>query len=274
MQAPESPEAFWARWTPWRHGPPGTGNFADVMRILRLYEAFAVFATARLPPTVKAVTVIDLACGAAPLVEPLRQALQARGLELARYIGVDFGDEAWMGARTAEVFAEAGVADRSRWVRHDLAEGLPELDVAEGEVLLVTSCWGITYLEPARLISLLRQCVQLAHGWSWAELNVSLLTAGQFDRNVLTRRFLFELVPAEVGRAMWGIDVEPLRRIQLAVRALPRMRQFGAEVQQVAGLMPADTFVEAVEQADVSLADSDTALWGQSSHYALRLGGL
>lgn len=269
----ETPEEFWTRWTPWRHGPPGTGNFADVMRILRLYEAFAAFAVSRVPSSVRAVTVLDLACGAAPLVGPLRDALAARGVALAQYVGVDFGARAWMEARTAEVFAEVGVSDRARWVRHDLAEGLPDLPLDPGEALLVTSCWGITYLDPPRVTSLIRQCARLAEGWRWAELDVNLLTGGKFDRDVLTRRFLFEVVPADLGRAVVGLDLAPIRRIRLALRALPKMRQFGSEVQQIAGLMPAETFLGAVEAAGVPLAASETALWGQTSSYAIGLGG-
>jgi hypothetical protein len=266
----ESAAEFWGRWTPWRHGPAGDGTFADVMRVLRLYESFATFATARIPGAGRAVTVLDLGCGAAPLAAPLRDALAARGHTMVRYIGVDFADPAWMGPRTQEVFAAAGLADRATWVCHDLAKGVPPLDLEPGDALLVTSCWGITYLEPERLGAVIRDAEELADGWRWAEIDVNLLTGGAFDRAVLTRRFLGEIVPAHLWRAATRLDGAPLREIRLAIRALPRMRQFGAEVQQIAGLMGADVFVAAAKRPIREVA---TALWGQTSSYAIPLRG-
>lgn len=272
-----TPEEFWRHWSRWRHGEPGEGNFADVMRVLRLHESFAERATTWLDRELcKEITILDLGCGAAQLVGPLARALHVAGCSLRHYVGIDFADPDWMPVRVAREFRHRGLEDRSRYIHHDLANGLPiELtkNLERVGTLLVASCWGMTYLQPERLVVLLRQCTELADGWpGGAILYVNMLTAGQFDRNVLTRRFLGEVVPRHVWAAVRNFDREPLVAIRHALRALPRMRQFGAELKEVASLMPLSVFLDVVREAGHEPMQIDaSSLWGQTTSIAVRL---
>lgn len=271
-------EDFWRRWSPWRHGEPGGANFADVMRVLALYETFSAFAVDALAADVARgapVTVVDLGCGAAQMAAPLDRALTGAGLSLRRYVGVDFADRGWMTARTDREFARHGLTGRAEYVHHDLAAGLAPLSVPDGDALLIASCWGVTYLDGDALVSLLRQCAALAaQRPGGAVLSVNMMTAGRFDRDVLTRRFLAEVVPRHLREALRRRDVAPLREIALATRALPTMRAFGAEVVTVARLMPVDDFVGYLSRAGLSPSRVDaTALWGQVTSFAVRLAG-
>lgn len=270
----EPREEFWKRWSPWRHGAAGQGNFADVMRVLRLYETFSDFAASHAPRPEEGVTVVDLGCGAVPMAGPLTQALAARGTRVRRYVGVDFADRDWMPARVAEELSRAGLSDRASYVHHDLAGGLPALELERRGALLIASCWGITYLPVERLTALLKQCAALGAQWpGGAVLYVNLMSAGEFDRDVLTRKFLGEVVPGHVWRAARTFDRAPLTHLRLAMRALPRMREFGAEVKHVATLMPDRVFVEALRGAGLEPSARDaTALWGQTTSYAVKLG--
>src|SRR4051812_37612970 len=81
-----TPEDFWRRWSRWRHGEPGEGNFADVMRVLRLHESFVECAMSQLNrEECKDITVLDLGCGSAQLAGPLASALRVAGRSLRRY---------------------------------------------------------------------------------------------------------------------------------------------------------------------------------------------
>jgi hypothetical protein len=267
---------FWRRWSPWRHGAAGQGNFADVMRVLRTYETFAAYAAAHVEPASAAVTVLDLGCGAAPMAMPLARALEARGGSLRRYVGVDHADPVWMPARVADELARHGLADRAEYLHHDLARGLPDglpARLGSDGPLLITSCWGITYLDPEPLAALLRACAALAAGRpGGAALYINLMSAGQFDRDVLTRRFLGEIVPRHLWAAARDRDLEPLRRIRLALRALPQMRVFGDEVKHLAKLMPVSDLLAILRSVGYEPTDLDpSALWGQTTSLMVRL---
>lgn len=274
----ETREEFWTRWSPWRHGEAGQGNFADVMRVLRTYESFAEYAAGHLDSTTDGVTVLDLACGAAPMAGPLARAFAARGSTLRRYVGIDFGDPVAMPARVARALAAQGLADRGEYLHHDLAAGLPA-DLAPrlaGGTLLITSCWGITYLDPEPLRALVAECAALAAARpGGAMLHVNMMSAGQFDRDVLTRRFLAEIVPRHLWAAVRDRDAAPLRAILLAIRALPEMRRFGDEVKHIAKLMPVSAMIDLLRAAGHEPTHLDaSALWGQTTSLAVRLPGL
>ncbi len=272
-----TPEAFWRDWSRWRHGDAGEDNFADVMHVLRLHESFAERVTSWLDREVgKEITVLDLGCGAAQLAGPLARVVRNAGCSLRQYVGIDFADPDWMPGRVSREFHRHGLEDRSRYIHHDLSTGLPvELDATleRAGALLVTSCWGMTYLQPERLVALLRQIAALAAGWPGKTiLYVNMLTAGQFDRNVLTRRFLGEVVPRHVWAAMRNFDREPLVAIRHALRALPRMREFAAELKEVASLMPVSVFLDAVSEAGHEPIQIDSSsLWGQTTSVVIRL---
>ncbi len=269
---------FWAEWSPWRHGPPGGANFADVMRVLRLYERFADFVAAQLPTGARGVTVVDLACGGAQLAAPLSAALSAKGATLDRYVGVDFADPGGLSSRVSSELARAGLEGRGAYVHHDLSTGLPA-DLGErahGDgPLLVTSCWGITYLGPAALRTLVEDCVALgARRGGSATLSVNMLTAGQFDREVLTQRFLREVAPRQLRDALRQRRVEPARELALAMRALPKMRAFGDELKRVVTLMPVDGYVEVLAACGLAPRAVDrSALWGQTTSVSVTLSG-
>lgn len=271
-------EAFWKRWSAWRHGEPGQGNFADVQRVLGTYEIFAAFAARHLDRAHEGVTILDLACGAAPLAGPLTRAITERGGSIRRYLGVDFADPTWMPERVAAELRRHDLHDRGAYLHHDLARGLPaaieaHLD-AEGP-LLITSCWGITYLDPGPLRALVDQCAALAEARrGGALLYVNMMSAGQFDRRVLQRRFLGEVVPRHVLAAARDRSLDPLRRIRLALRALPEMRRFGDEVKHVARLMPVGDMLALLREAGHPPAHVDpSALWGQTTSLVVRLPG-
>ncbi len=271
-------ERFWAAWSPWRHGAPGGANFADVMRVLRLYERFADFVAGQLPPGARGVTVVDLACGGAQLAAPLSAALLARGATLDRYVGVDFADPAGLSSRVSAELARAGLERRGTYVHHDLSTGLPAdlgARVHGDGPLLVTSCWGITYLGPAALRTLVDGCVALgAHRGGSASLSVNMLTAGQFDREVLTQRFLREVAPRQIRDALRQRRVEPARELVLAMRALPKMRAFGDELKRVVTLMSVDGYVEVLGACGLAPRAVDrSALWGQTTSVSVTLKG-
>jgi hypothetical protein len=270
-------EEFWRRWSPWRHGEAGQGNFADVMRVLRIYEIFAEFVSG-VVERVEGVTVLDLACGAAALSGPLARTFEARGGSLRRYVGVDFTDPEWMPGRIARELERHGLSDRGEYLHHNLAAGLPSdlaAHLGDGGTLVITSCWGITYLAPAPLRALVEQCAALAAARSsGAVLCVNMLSSGQFNRQVLTRRFVGEIVPRHLREAVRGRDREPVDALRLAVRALPRMREFGDELQQFVGLLPVDEMLDLLRVAGYPPSRVDaTALWGQTTSLAVPLPG-
>lgn len=271
---------FWRRWTPFRHGDPGAGNFADVMRVLRLHDDFAEWSVAALSHGSDRgpVTVLDLACGAAQLAGPLDRALQRRGRSLARYVGVDDADREWIVARVGRELARNGLEGRGTFVHHDLSAGLPRGLRAhlgdEGELLIV-SCWGITYLPPPALVGVVRECGQLAAEWSGprgALLSVNLTTKGELDRRELTQRFLKEIVPAHLGDALRSRSLSPARQITLALRGLPGMRRFSDELKERQALLPAADFLTLLHEAGHSPEAVDgSALWGQMTCVAVPL---
>lgn len=248
------------------------------MRVLRLYPTFAEHAARHVPASPDGVTILDLACGAAPMAGPLAEALRGRGVSVDRYVGVDFADPVEMASRVTRELGRHGLSDKGSYIHHDLASGLPPgiTERLGTGPLVITSCWGITYLDPEPLRALLAECAGLAAARpGGATLHVHMLSAGQFDRDVLTRRFLAEIVPRHVFEAARRLDPAPLRAIGLAMRALPKMRQFGDEVKNVARLMPVSVMVEALRACDLRPADVDaTALWGQTTTLTVRLAGL
>jgi len=116
---------------------------------------------------------------AAPGRWPVRwpRALTARGGSLGEYIGVDYGDAAFLTARVDRELEREGV--RGRFIAHDLAVGLPPLCI-EGP-LLVTSCWGVTYLPLDRLGGVIDALAAL----NPASVCINLISAGKFDRSAL-----------------------------------------------------------------------------------------
>ncbi len=271
---------FWRRWQVFRHGDPGAGNFADVMRVLHLHEDFGEWSIDQLGAGRGggAVTVLDLACGAAQLAGPLERALRSRGRTLARYIGVDDGEREWIHARVARELSRNGLEGRSAFLHHDLSAGLPP-DIrdhlgAEGDLLIV-SCWGITYLPRPGLLTVLHDCARLTAAWpaeGGALLSVNLTTSGELDRRELTRRFLTEVVPSHLRDAVRERSVDPARRITLALRGLPGMRRFGAELKERRALLPAADFVALLGEAGHPPSTVDgSALWGQMTCVAVPL---
>lgn len=262
---------FWRRWTPWRHGDPGEGNFTDVMRVLGLYRLFAEFVAKHLDLQAHC-QVLDLGCGAAPLAGPLARTFEARGAFLERYVGIDFACPAWMPQRVQREFAREGLGSRGHYIHHDLAYRLPEMGF-DDEPLVMTSCWCMTYLGPERFDSLLRELMALKTGRfgpTWLFLN--MLTAGRFDRQVLTKRFLLDIVPQQIKQSFLTQEMQPARDLSLAMRALPRMRAFGDELAAHIELMSVPQVIQIVENAGCRVEDVDaSALWGQTTSLAIRL---
>ncbi|HRI69817.1 MAG TPA: class I SAM-dependent methyltransferase [Polyangium sp.] len=262
---------FWRRWAPWRHGDPGQGNFTDVMQVLGLYRQFATFVANHAHVT-GAVNVLDLGCGAAQLSGPLTKAFEARGVQLLRYVGLDFADPDWMPGRVEREFAREGLKERGHYVHHDLDNPLPHLGFGP-EPLVITSCWCMTYLGATRVATLLAELTAfVAHRSEPTRVLLNMLTAGRFDRNVLTRRFLLEVVPRQLKLAAMGRDLEPARALRLSMKALPRMRVFGDELAEYVTLMTVPELLEVVEKAGCIVESVETsALWGQTTSVAIQL---
>lgn len=264
---------FWRRWTPWRHGDPGQGNFTDVMRVLGLYHHFAAFVAAHVE-TKGPVNVLDLGCGAGQLAGPLSRAFEKHGARLERYVGVDFADRDWMPARLQREFEREGLTRQGHYVHHDLTDPLPDLPFGP-EPLVITSCWCMTYLGPTRVASLLDELSAfVAHRPepTWVLLN--MLTGGRFDRQVLTQRFLLEVVPKQLWSSLTQWTTRPARELRLAMKALPRMRVFGDELAENVTLMTVPELLSVVEKAGCTVAAVDgSALWGQTTSVAIRLRG-
>ncbi len=274
-----SAEDFWRRWSPWRHGDPGEGNFADVMRVLRLYESFADFTARRLGPAAsREYTVLDLGCGAAQFAGPLDRSLRERGGSIARYVGVDFADPSWMPRRVERELASHGLSGRGEYIHHDLSRGIPTLALERIEGardLLITSCWGVTYLGPEGMRAIVSECASIAaRRDDGALLSVSMLTAGQFDREVLTQRFMREIVPRQLMAAVRERSLQPARELALAMKALPRMRAFGTELKESMTLMRVDACLEALRAGGATPDEIDaSALWGQITSVSAKLPG-
>lgn len=264
---------FWRRWAPWRHGDPGQGNFTDVMQVLGLYRHFAAFVTQH-AHVQGAASVLDLGCGAAQLAGPLVRSFQANGVRLERYVGLDFADPDWMPGRLEREFARQGLTERGHYVHHDLDNPLPQLTFGP-EPLVITSCWCMTYLGAARVSSLLGEFSALvAERPEPTRVLLNMLTAGRFDRDVLTRRFLLEVVPRQLGQSVWSLDWQPARALRLAMTALPRMRVFADELAEHVTLMTVPELLEVVEKAGCVVEAVDaSALWGQTTSVAIRLPG-
>jgi SAM-dependent methyltransferase len=262
---------FWRRWTPWRHGDPGQGNFTDVMRVLGLYHHFAGFVASHVEAN-GPINVLDLGCGAGQLAGPLARAFERRGAKLERYVGLDFADPDWMPARLQREFAREGLAQRGRYVHHDLDDPLPELSFGP-EPLVITSCWCMTYLGPTRVASLLGELSAfVAHRPEPTRLLLNMLTGGRFDRQVLTRRFLLEIVPRQLWASLTRFNTQPARELRLAMKALPKMRVFGDELAEHVTLMSVPELIAVVENAGCVVEAVDaTALWGQTTSLAIRL---
>lgn len=262
---------FWRRWTPWRHGDPGHGNFTDVMRVLGLYPHFASFVAAHVD--VKGpLNVLDLGCGAAQLAGPLARAFAQTGARIERYVGIDFADRDWMHARVQREFAREGLSERGHYVHHDLNEKLPALGLGP-EPLVITSCWCMTYLGPERVASLLRELSDfVAHRPGPTHVMVNMLTGGKFDRQVLTKRFLREVVPQRLWASVKHGSTQPARELRLAMKALPRMRVFGDELAGHVTLMLVPELLDVVKNAGCTVEAVDgSALWGQSTSVAIAL---
>lgn len=262
---------FWRRWAPWRHGDPGEGNFTDMMRVLGLYHLFAQF-IAKHVPFHGPIQVLDLGCGAAPLAGPLARAFKAREAFLERYVGLDFADPAWMPLRVHREFVREEMVERGHYIHHDLAHGLPELGLGP-EPLVMTSCWCMTYLGPERVGTLLRELMALTaerSGPKWLFLN--MLTGGRFDRKVLTKKFLGEVVPRQIAQSLKTRNMGPARDLRLAIRALPRMRAFGDDLAAHVQLMTVPQVIQIVEEAGCHVESVDaSALWGQTTSLAISL---
>lgn len=262
---------FWRRWTPWRHGDPGEGNFTDVMHVLGLYRYFAAF-VANHAALKGPLSVLDLGCGAAQLAGPLAQAFAERGAHLSRYIGVDFADPAWMPARVQREFSRHDLTERGHYVHHDLNDKLPDFELTT-EPLVITSCWCMTYLGPERLASLLQELSGLvAQRPEPTRVLLNMLTAGRFDRQVLRKRFLAEIVPRQIWASLSRFDSKPARDLRLSMKALPRMRVFGDELAEQVTLMQVPEVIEIVQSVGCVVEAVDaTALWGQTTSLSIRL---
>lgn len=264
---------FWRRWTPWRHGDPGEGNFTDVMRVLGLHKHFATFVASHVEMN-GPINVLDLGCGAGQLAGPLAHAFEHRGAHLERYVGVDFADPDWMPARLQREFAREALTQRGHYVHHDLNDPLPQLTFGP-ETLVITSCWSMTYLGPTRVASLLEElCAFVADRPKPTRLLLNMLTGGRFDRKVLTRRFLLEVVPRQLWASLRQFNTQPARDLRLAIKALPRMRVFGDELAEHIELMTVPELITVVESTGCVVEAVDgTALWGQTTSVAIRLRG-
>lgn len=262
---------FWRRWTPWRHGDPGEGNFTDVMHVLGLYRYFAAF-VANHAAIKGPLSVLDLGCGAAQLAGPLAQAFAERGAHLSRYIGVDFADPAWMPARVQREFSRHDLTERGHYVHHDLNDKLPDFELTT-EPLVITSCWCMTYLGPERLASLLQELSGLvAQRPEPTRVLLNMLTAGRFDRQVLRKRFLAEIVPRQIWASLSRFNSKPARDLRLSMKALPRMRVFGDELAEQVTLMQVPEVIEIVQSVGCVVEAVDaTALWGQTTSLSIRL---
>lgn len=262
---------FWRRWTPWRHGDPGQGNFTDVMRVLGLYHHFAAFVASHVNAT-GPVNVLDLGCGAAQLAGPLAQAFERRGARLERYVGLDFADPDWMPARLEREFEREGLTHHGHYVHHDLNNPLPALSFGP-EPLVILSCWCMTYLGPARVASLLDELsVFAAQRPKPTPLLLNMLTGGRFDRQVLTQRFLREIIPRQLWMSLRHMNMQPTRELRLALKALPRMRVFGDELAEHISLMTVPELLTVVENAGCHVDAVDaSALWGQTTSVAIQL---
>jgi SAM-dependent methyltransferase len=241
------------------------------MHVLGLYRYFASF-VARHVPIDGPLSVLDLGCGAAQLAGPLDRAFAERGAFLQHYTGVDFADPEWMPARIEREFSRTGLADRGAYLHHDLNDKLPDLAL-RSEPLVITSCWCMTYLGPVRVASLLEELTQLvARRPEPTRVLLNMLTGGRFDRRVLTKRFLTEVVPRQLWAAASRFDVGPARDLRLAMKALPRMRAFGDELAEHVTLMTVPEVIDVVQNVGCVVEAVDaTALWGQTTSLALRL---
>jgi hypothetical protein len=269
---------FWVRWSPWRPGEPGQGNFADVLKVLGTYEIIAQGVARQLVGAKEEVTILDLACGAATMAGPLVRAIEDRGGIVHRYVGVDYADPRWMKLRVAQELMTNKLLGRGEYILHDLSTGLPAGIASRLGVrgrLLIASCWGICYLGYAPLVALLKQCVALAaQRKDGALLYITTPTLGRLDRDVLTRRFLREIVPYHVWTAVRHRAIQPLREIALALRALPKLRQFSDEITDIAGVMPAGEVLDALREVGLdSVKIDETVLWGQMTSITVRLAG-
>lgn len=267
----QSAADFWRRWTPWRHGDPGEGNFTDVMRVLGLYQSFASF-VAQHVPIKEPLSVLDLGCGAAQLAGPLARAFDDRGARVTRYVGVDFADPEWMPARVQREFSRNDLTDRGEYVHHDLNDKLPNFELGP-EPIVISSCWCMTYLGPARVASLLQELVELvAQRPESTRVLLNMLTGGRFDRQVLTKRFLGEIVPRQMWASVSRFDATPFRDLRLAMKALPKMRIFGDELAEHVTLMTVPEVIDVVQSVGCVVEAVDaTALWGQTTSLSIRL---
>ena len=277
-------QEFWQKWTRWRHGDQGTGSFADVMAVLGMPESFARFvATVAIDGNADAkpeqVAVVDLACGSGGLAPMLSVSLAHRGARLAAYTGVDNADPTWVLPRVERAIRCCGLDEHRGFLHHDLSLGLPadlpvHLADADADLLVFTSSFGITYLEQGALDRLICQAAQLAGELDLpALLCVNMLTTGHFDRRILTRRFLTEIVPQQLGGAWRNRSPRNLIALSRAFRALPRMRAFGTELTQVVHPMPVSDFLTRIERLGLAAhATDDRLLWGQTTCVGTRLG--
>ena len=258
---------FWQKWAPFRESPAGTtdeyGNaipvFEDVMKVLGgVREQFAKAVSPK-----EGEFIVDLMGGSAQMAEPIMDAMWERDT-LAGYASID-GNE--FAVNKAEITLQSLPIPQHiphYSLLHDLGQGtLPEgleglVTKANPTAIRFISSWGISYLDMERLTRLVDSCYALVPDVP-AMVDILMLTGGKFDRNVLTRRFLTNIVPKNALAGNFG-------ELGMAMMALPHMRKFGEEIAEVNPIWTPDEIrVELEERGYMTEIVDDNILWGQST---------
>lgn len=247
--------AYWKDWWEFRCLPAGDGkpNFDDVVRLLPVRREFANFTNLQ-----DDTLVVDLMAGSANMAPYFQETGK-----LAGYTGVD--SNGLIEGIASRRLSKLGIKN-SRFILHDLSEGLPESELSSdtNEVspkgVQFASMWGITYLDAERFTTLVEQCLEsnLGKGVD-PELSFCMITDGSFDPKVLRKRFMKEIFPRELSR----LHFRPLIR---AIKAIPQMMEFGKTFREVSPIWYPEEIVGLLDKAGVKIDKvDDTLLWGQST---------
>jgi hypothetical protein len=244
-------QKYWREWVRFRCSPAGRGlpNFDDVIRLLPIRRDFARFVELR-PATM----VIDLMAGSANMLDDLLQTGN-----LLAYTAIDSNESVkQMALRKLATVPTLP----SRFVLHDLSEGLPEAELEPGvaashpEYLEYISMWGITYLDADALVSLIAQCLHLMNRFR-STLSFCMLTNGGFDPQVLRQRFLREILPRAFAEHRWA-------SVSRALMAIPEMMKFGATIGLNSPIWYPDEIVSLLQSRRLKVIKvDDRLLWGQ-----------